>query len=701
MLLQDLVKYTPSHHGDYVYLCTALETVKKLASDINEQKREQDRKAETSNVYSKFNSKDADELAAKGDRLFIREGTLLTNEGETKVYMLFDDVIVCAQQTVNAIRKTKLIIKDTIDLKDVTVKDLRSVEGKEKFFEIITPTKTTVLEAPSIRAKDDWCQDIKTAIVNLHYKDKKRRTGRFNKRDGSFGWKHRILQGTLHSACLLGDIDIAALLLGKGDGTELVNKPDDESIYPIHLAAFAGQVKIAKLLLSYQVELDVKDSTSWTALHWAVYGNHLEIVKLLVQAGANIEAKDDASRTPLFTACVYNRVDIFKYLCDQRADVNTTDSAGFSTVHTAAQFGLADIIKIMLQYNVDVNKKNHLGRQALHYATCNGATEIVEMLLQHGASPNTPDDSSQRPIHYTTLSMDDKLLRCLVRNGARLDLSTEKDEKWINSAPSHFRKVYEAAAQYYLKRNDRGWCYTSDPPKPIRTQKYELNRCYLCEARFSDQRNSAISQASITLVSGGSPTLTTSFKASGLALANVLSFGAATTNLLHTNISRFADFSISLITHRDYGSTGTNNCNADGNNSRESIDSLDCAETMQASMTESKTTTVTSTTAPADAAGSPTLTGTETGTKEGEEEEPPSPDPVERCMCSHCEAPVCRRCSTKHVHLKKGQRRRPVCDSCFIFLDRFADVSKRFDTRSRLQSIFTSNNNNINHNYSL
>ena len=61
---------------------------------------------------------------------------------------------------------------------------------------------------------------------------------------------------------------------------------------PLHLAAHAGHVSTAEVLLKAGVSRDARTKVDRTPLHLSAQEGHIEIVRLLLQHGADINAKD-------------------------------------------------------------------------------------------------------------------------------------------------------------------------------------------------------------------------------------------------------------------------------------------------------------------------------------------------------------------------------------------------------------------------
>jgi ankyrin repeat protein len=79
-----------------------------------------------------------------------------------------------------------------------------------------------------------------------------------------------------------------------------LNAVDVEQGNPIHFAAGAGQVEIARLLVSRGADVkSVNRRSGQTALHFAVIHSKAEMISFLVAGGADLNALDHQGRTPL------------------------------------------------------------------------------------------------------------------------------------------------------------------------------------------------------------------------------------------------------------------------------------------------------------------------------------------------------------------------------------------------------------------
>ena len=88
----------------------------------------------------------------------------------------------------------------------------------------------------------------------------------------------------------------------------LVSKrPDDVNVRgyygtPLHAALGGAHDDIARLLLGYRVDVDVRDYEDVTPLHLAAYNGFLDVVRTLVERNADINARDSSGNTPLHRA---------------------------------------------------------------------------------------------------------------------------------------------------------------------------------------------------------------------------------------------------------------------------------------------------------------------------------------------------------------------------------------------------------------
>merc|ERR1711872_344650 len=83
---------------------------------------------------------------------------------------------------------------------------------------------------------------------------------------------------------------------------------------PLHLAAKYGNLKVAKLLLSKETNVDAEGKNGVTPLHVAVHYDNTALAQLMLERGASPHAAAKNGYTPLHISSKKNQLDIAKTL---------------------------------------------------------------------------------------------------------------------------------------------------------------------------------------------------------------------------------------------------------------------------------------------------------------------------------------------------------------------------------------------------
>jgi ankyrin repeat protein len=166
-----------------------------------------------------------------------------------------------------------------------------------------------------------------------------------------------------------GTTEIVRLLLNHGATIERPEKDakGKENLavpLPLFLAAGAGEIETARLLLQHGDSLDSKVGRR-TPLTFAIEMGDAKMVRFLIESGANIEGEDQQVDALVQTVLANNK----------------------------------DVLAVLIEKHFDVNAKDDLGMTPLHYAamTCYGDTEIAHMLLAAGAKKDIKDNDGETP----------------------------------------------------------------------------------------------------------------------------------------------------------------------------------------------------------------------------------------------------------------------------------------------------------------
>ena len=153
-------------------------------------------------------------------------------------------------------------------------------------------------------------------------------------------------------AAAIGDDARVRKLLDRD--AELVSAWSRDGFTPLHLAAFFGHERAARLLLEHGADPSVVSHSPLgvAPLHSAAAGDHPTVARLLVDAGA---------------------------------DVNTRQRGGWVPLHSAAANGDAELVRFLLEHGADADARQDEGKSAADVAGEKGHAEIAELLSNAGA----------------------------------------------------------------------------------------------------------------------------------------------------------------------------------------------------------------------------------------------------------------------------------------------------------------------------
>lgn len=153
----------------------------------------------------------------------------------------------------------------------------------------------------------------------------------------------------LHAAALVGDAEIASLLLQAGANTE-PRMPNGDT--PCMVAAGHGHVDVLGLLIEYGADVNASDHDGDGALMYATSKGHAEAVAFLLGHGARIDATNSLGETALMQAAIQGRTNLVSLLLANRASVDIQDNKGDTALAWAthgASGPVADVVFELLR----------------------------------------------------------------------------------------------------------------------------------------------------------------------------------------------------------------------------------------------------------------------------------------------------------------------------------------------------------------
>jgi len=253
----------------------------------------------------------------------------------------------------------------------------------------------------------------------------------------------------LFTACMVKNKNIVETLISYGVN---VNVKDENHRTPLHQACTRGNLDIVKLLISSGAEINAKSKDGTTLINMASYSKQSKILQFLKENGADMDVFDAVAvgdidllielsqiaefdfnqvntkhtmkGCPLLNfACRYEHIDIINYLLINNANVNIAGNPPYEyPLHEAAFANNEKALKILLDFGANINIENLYGWTSLHIAACRGYLNIVQTIIKAGGDVNYLDHDGRSPLFFASHYHKIETVKILIENSAKVNI---------------------------------------------------------------------------------------------------------------------------------------------------------------------------------------------------------------------------------------------------------------------------------------
>jgi ankyrin repeat protein len=207
-----------------------------------------------------------------------------------------------------------------------------------------------------------------------------------------------------------------------------------------YAAAEKSRESVCLGLVNHGANVQLADSTGWTALHYSCKNNYQELFARLIERGLSINAPTADGQTPLFIAAYHGTEGISTKLLDMGAETNmlvslpSEDRVNFTLLHAACKGGLKTIVARLLELGLNIHATAGDGSTPLHIAAMHGHAEVVSLLLSKGALKDAKDNEEYAPLALAAWHGSAETARRLLQAGADMNAKNEFEQSVLHFA---------------------------------------------------------------------------------------------------------------------------------------------------------------------------------------------------------------------------------------------------------------------------
>ena len=230
----------------------------------------------------------------------------------------------------------------------------------------------------------------------------------------------RFEEDLLHLAIVLGQLDIAELLLKKGASP---NRREEDKSTAIVVCLENEYFDLAEKLVEAGAEIDIRSGHGWTPLMWASVKGRRKAVDFLLENNANIHACNDDGWNSVTGAYFKKQTDIVELLISKGGIFGAKYAE--AALLSAFDNGYIELVNTMLtEMGVSPNIADDEGVSLLAKAVNKGDWALTKLLIEHGAEPNTRDENGLPVILILAENGNVELLELALNSGADVNLNS-------------------------------------------------------------------------------------------------------------------------------------------------------------------------------------------------------------------------------------------------------------------------------------
>lgn len=178
--------------------------------------------------------------------------------------------------------------------------------------------------------------------------------------------------------------------------SELTQEQKNEKL--LHVIPF-GNLRLVEAALKDGADVNAIDSKNSSALHLAAWAGNPDICKLLIEKGAKPEVRDEDEATPLICAAANGNCEACMAFIDAGADREARNKNGFTPLMVAADNGRSVTCATLIKAKADIEARSKNGGTALMYAAAEH-NEVCRVLIEAGADVNVQDNFMLTPLIF-------------------------------------------------------------------------------------------------------------------------------------------------------------------------------------------------------------------------------------------------------------------------------------------------------------